>query len=272
MAETVRVELLQSGFIVWLILAFMLILAEIGWRVGNHIAQKEGAEKITTHDTYQGALFGVMALLIAFNFSGSVSHFDARRDLNEQESIAVSKVGKIIKALPSVEMKDIRATYQDYVDVRVNLYKKPVKLEQLETHFAALGDLSEKMLRDKAKIVRDTRGSSPEIIDLVSRLSVAVDSMVSVHEKQLIASKRHPPAILFAATFLLCLITSFVSGYTLGMKMKRDWILTTLFAVVTTGVIYMMLNLEYPALGMIDFDSFEENIGSTYTLIGKKSS
>ncbi len=271
MGEAVRVELLQSGFIVWFILALMLLLAEIGWRVGNYIAQKEGAEKITTHDTYQGALFGVMALLIAFNFSGSVNHFDVRRDLNEQEFIAVSKVGKMIKALPSVETKDIRVTYQDYVDVRVNLYKKPVKLAQLETHFAALGDLSEKMMRDKAKIVRDTRGSSSETIDLVSRLSLAVDSMASIHERQVIASKRHPPAILFAATFLLCFITSFISGYTLGMKMKRDWILTTLFAVVTTGVIFMMLNLEFPALGIIDFDSFEENIHSTYTLIDRKS-
>ena len=272
MSETFRVELLQSSFIVWFILALMLLLAEIGWRVGNHIAQKEEAEKITTHETYQGALFGVMALLIAFNFSGSVSHFDARRDLNEQESIAVSKVGKMIKALPSAKTKDIEISYQHYVDARVNLYKKPIKIDQLETHFTALGDLSEKMLRDKAKIVRDTRGSSPEVIDLVSRLSVAVDSMVSIHERQVIASKRHPPAVLFAATFLLCFITSFVSGYTLGMKMKRDWILTTLFAVVTTGVIFMMLNLEFPAVGMIDFDSFEENIGSTYKLIDRKSS
>ena len=271
MGDTVRAELLQSGFIVWFILGLMLLLAEIGWRVGNHIAQKEAAEKITTHDTYQGALFGVMALLIAFNFSGSVSHFDARRDLNEQESIAVSKVGKMIKALPSDETKDIGVTYQHYVDVRVNLFKKPVKLEQLEAHLSELGDLSEKMLSDKGKIVRDTRGSSPEVIDLVSRLSVAVDSMVSIHERQLIASKRHPPAILFAATFLLCFITSFVAGYTLGMKMKRDWILTTLFAVVTTGVIFMMLNLEFPAVGMIDFDSFEENIGSTYKLTDRKS-
>ena len=141
MGDTVRAELLQSGFIVWFILGLMLLLAEIGWRVGNHIAQKEAAEKITTHDTYQGALFGVMALLIAFNFSGSVSHFDARRDLNEQESIAVSKVGKMIKALPSVETKDIGATYQHYVDVRVNLFKKPVKLEQLEAHLSELSAL-----------------------------------------------------------------------------------------------------------------------------------
>ncbi len=262
MAEIYRVELLQSGFIVWFILAFMLLLAEIGWRVGNHVAQKEAAEKITTHDTYQGALFGVMALLIAFNFSGSVSHFDARRDLNEQESIAVSKVGKVIKALPSVETKGISSTYQSYVNVRVGLFKKPVSIDQLEAKFSQLGDLSEKLLQDKAKIIRDTRSSNPNVIDLVGRLSVAVDSMVSIHERQVIASKRHPPAIIFAATFLLCFITSFVSGYTLGMKMKRDWVLTTLFALVTTGIIFMMLNLEFPAVGIIDFDSFEENITS----------
>jgi len=46
MGDTVRAELLQSGFIVWFILGLMLLLAEIGWRVGNHIAQKEAAEKM----------------------------------------------------------------------------------------------------------------------------------------------------------------------------------------------------------------------------------
>lgn len=46
MGETVRVELLQSGFILWLILALMLLLAEIGWRVGNHTAQKRRLKKL----------------------------------------------------------------------------------------------------------------------------------------------------------------------------------------------------------------------------------
>lgn len=270
MGDSFRIGLIQSGYIVWCILAVMLMLAELGWRTGNHVAKKEATDKITTHDTYQGALFGVMALLIAFNFSGSVNHFDARRDLIEQESLAVNKVGKIIKALPSEETQGIAVTYQNYIDMRIHLFQKPVKVDLLEQNFVILGDLSEKMTQEKALIIQNTLGSSPNILDLVGRLSAAVDLMASIHEKQVIAAKRHPPVVIFVATFILCFITSFVSGYTLGMKMKRDWVLTTLFAIVTTGVIFMMLNLEFPALGMIEFDTFEENINNPYKFIGGK--
>ena len=59
----------------------ILLLLEIGRRVGlRRLAQdSEGAR--TGLAVVEGAVFGLMGLLLAFTFSGADSRFDARRQL-----------------------------------------------------------------------------------------------------------------------------------------------------------------------------------------------
>ena len=69
-------------------LVVVLTLSEIGWQLGVR-AEGRGSSNLTT---LEGAMLGLLALMIAFTFCMALSRFDLRRDalLNEANVIGTT--------------------------------------------------------------------------------------------------------------------------------------------------------------------------------------
>jgi hypothetical protein len=76
-------------FVVISLFAVMLALMEIGRRVGVRRRKQDAAGANAGLSAIDGAVFGLMGLLVAFTFSGAATRFDARRQLIGQESNAI---------------------------------------------------------------------------------------------------------------------------------------------------------------------------------------
>src|SRR5258708_119022 len=64
----------------------MLVLLEIGRRLGERALGGGPAAAKSGSGAVEGAVFGLMALLIAFTFSGAATRFDTRRALVVEEA------------------------------------------------------------------------------------------------------------------------------------------------------------------------------------------
>src|ERR1044072_734836 len=73
----------------------------------------------------EGAVFGLLSLLLAFTFSGAVSRFDARRHLVSDEAIRVSTAFDRIALLPADAQPGLRDLFKRYLDARLETYKNP---------------------------------------------------------------------------------------------------------------------------------------------------
>jgi hypothetical protein len=71
-----------------------------------------------------GAIFGLMALLIGFTFSGAVSRFDARRDSIVHEANAIGTAFLRIKLLPTENQPGMQEEFRRYIDARIAAYQK----------------------------------------------------------------------------------------------------------------------------------------------------
>src|SRR4029450_13984672 len=71
-------------------------------------AAKKGAGVI------EGAVFGLLSLLLAFTFSGAVSRFDARRHLVSDEAIRISTAWDRIQLLPARAQPRLRRVLQTH--------------------------------------------------------------------------------------------------------------------------------------------------------------
>ena len=76
MTETLRLQMLQFGLLPVALLLAMLLMAEIGWRIGREVVsrRKTPAPETAISDSDNaliGSVFGLLALLIAFTFSGA---------------------------------------------------------------------------------------------------------------------------------------------------------------------------------------------------------
>lgn len=51
-----------------------------------------------------------------------------------------------------------------------------------------------------------------------------------------------------------------MSGYNSGIQQKRDWLGTIVFAILMAGAVYVILNIEYPRIGSINLNEFDQEL------------
>ena len=114
----------------------MLLLLEIGKRVGaRRLARDpEGAQLGTS--AIDGAVYALLGLLIAFTFSGAASRFDERRHLIVQEGNDIGTAYLRLDLLPSTAQPALRDLFRRYVDSRLEVYRKLPDVEAAKAELA----------------------------------------------------------------------------------------------------------------------------------------
>jgi hypothetical protein len=70
----------------------------------------------------------------------------------------------------------------------------------------------------------------------------------------------HPPIVLYGLLLLLVLLGALLAGYAMSRGGRRRWSHTVTFVLMVTATIWIILDLEFPRLGMIRVDDFDQAI------------
>jgi hypothetical protein len=229
----------------------MFLLLEIGRRAGlRRLAQDaEGAR--TGAGPIEGAVFGLLGLLIAFTFSGAAARFDARRHLVVEEANDIGTAYLRLDLLPPESQPPLRDLFRRYLDYRLE-------------GFRAMPDtLATKAAFDRAVVLQGeiwdsaviaSRGNSPAAMLLLP----ALNQMIDITSTRLAAMRMHPPMIIFLMLAGLTLVGSLLAGYGMAGSKKRGWIHMLVFATIMAGSVYIIVDLEFPRAGLIRIDAFDQ--------------
>src|SRR5262245_45094254 len=96
----------MTAFSLWAVLISLIFFAalaamEWGWRIGRGRISRDGEASSSGTGTIDGAIFGLMGLLVAFSFSGAASRFDDRRNLILEESNTIGTAYLRLDLLPA---------------------------------------------------------------------------------------------------------------------------------------------------------------------------
>jgi hypothetical protein len=86
----------------------------------------------------------------------------------------------------------------------------------------------------------------------------ALNAMSDIAARRTDAFRMHPPITIFAMLYALALASSLLAGYGMAGGKSRSWLHIVTFAVVVSVAIYVILDLEYPRVGIIQVTSFDE--------------
>src|ERR1700675_930574 len=92
---------LLAGLLALGVFVGMVILQEVGRRVGHRRLARDSEGARAGVGAIDGAVFGLLGLLVAFTFSGAASRFDARRQLVVEEANAIGTAYLRIDWLPN---------------------------------------------------------------------------------------------------------------------------------------------------------------------------
>src|SRR5215472_337974 len=100
-----------------------LVSFQYGRRLGLRYQKYKGANGTAGLSTVEGAIFGLMGLLLAFTISGALARFDDRRQLVLQEATAVSTTYDRLGLFAGDTARELRRKFRDYVGARIDLYR-----------------------------------------------------------------------------------------------------------------------------------------------------
>lgn len=231
----------------------MLLFIDIGRRIG---ARQRSADPDGAHlgvGVVDGAVFTLLALIIAFTFSGAASRFDDRRHLVVEEANDIGTAWLRIDLLPADAQPAVRDLFRQYLDSRLATYRKISDSDAARAEFARSVKLQHEIWALAVIAARDS-GSQPAHVVLLP----ALNAMIDITTTRYMAGYMHPPAIIYVMLAVLALAGSMLVGYSMAGGKTRSWLHVVSFAFVMAATVYVIVDIEYPRLGLIRVDAIDQ--------------
>ena len=192
--------------------------------------------------------------MLAFTFSGASSRFDTRRQLIVEETNDIGTAYLRLDLLPADLQPALRESFRRYLDTRIEVYRKLPDIAAAKDSLAKANELQKQIWR-QAVVASRAEGAQPAAPIL---LLPALNAMIDITTTRTMATQMHPPSIVFAMLFGLALAASLLAGYGMTGSKVRRWFHMLGFALVMAFAVYVILDIEYPRLGLIRVDAFDQ--------------
>ncbi len=235
-------------------LFFGILLA---FEIGRHMDVQwlpESKSDRSSSGLLDGAVFGLLGLLIAFTFSGAASRFDHRRELVIEEANAIGTAYLRLDLLPVETQPALRALFRQYLDARLDMIQKLPDMKASHAAIAQANTLQGQIWPMAVKACQAS-GSVPATTLLLAALNEMFDI---ANLRTTISLEMHPPTVIFVMLFSLALISSVLFGYEAAGVRRRNLVHVVVFAAIIAGTVYVILDVEYPRVGLIRIDSVDQ--------------
>ena len=232
----------------------MLAMQHLGHGIAirRMAADPEGAKKGA--GVVEGAIFGLLSLLVAFTFSGAVSRFDVRRHLVNEEAVSILTAWERIALLPAAAQPEMRELFRRYLDSRLETYRQATTdLKVAEDEWQRSVKLQHDIWTHGVTAGQESPTTAASMLFLP-----AVNQMIDIARTRIAATRIHPPLIVYAMLAVMALIGALLAGYHMAGGKARSWLHTVGFAAVIAVTVYVILDIEYPRFGLIRVDAVDQ--------------
>jgi hypothetical protein len=242
-----------SGFPVVGFLLLLLLALELGrWLRMRELRGRPDAAA-GSFGPMDGAVFGLMGLILGFSFAGAASRFESRRLLIVQEANAIGTAWDRLDLLPEASRAPLQAKFRDYVDARIAAYRAfpdTVATKQAFVRAKAMqGQIWPEALA-AAAVLPTTAGT----ILILPALNAMFDSANARDA----ALRAHLPVSIFALLIFLVLACGVLAGYGITTGGPRNWVHLLGFSAVITIMLNVITDYEYPRRGRITLAAFDQ--------------
>jgi hypothetical protein len=202
----------------------------------------------------EGSLLGLMGLVLAFSFGMAATKYEARRQTIVDEANLLNTAILRCDLYPDSIKQTVLPSYKNFLESRINYYDagdNPAKIK------AALDDGDKQfknIWQNTIPLARDP-GNRPRTDQMILALLNLKNIMTSREASRVAAV----PVLVLIVLLLLVAIASFLTGF--GIKPgNRSALLSLAFALMTSIVLYLIMELSRPRQGFVNLNSAEQNI------------
>ena len=249
--------IILSGLALCTLIGTILLSIDVGHRIGVRRRLRSAQRFRPVHPAIEGAVFGLMGLLIGFTFSGAGSRFENRRKLAIDEANAIGTTYLRLDLLPAAMQSELREDFRKYVRSRLVVYQQIPDFQAVKAALDRNSILQAKIWKAAVGALRDS--SPPDKTLLLSSLN----EMLDIAMTRSVALTTHPPAAIFVMLGLTVIVSSILAGYSMSASETRDWMSTITLAVVLGLAVYLILDYEFPRVGFLRIDHLDQVLVDT---------
>lgn len=223
-------------------------LAEVGYQFGHRLHRAKDEPRISQIGNIQGAVLGLLGLLLGFSFAMSVARYDARRDVVLTEANSIGTTYLRASLLPNPHREAIERLLRQYLDLRIEFYSVGTdrsKLAEVEKESAGV----QRRLWEQT-VAASNVNPSP----IVATFIVAMNETIDLDAIRLHTLRSHVPAAVWLLLLAAAGVGSYSCGYSAGASGVRNafnnFILPALIAVLIT----LIADLSRARHGLIGVD------------------
>jgi hypothetical protein len=232
----------------------IVVMLELGRYFARRRASGEGEAPSEGTSALAAAVYGLLALIIAFTFSGAAARFDTRRQLVIEEANAIGTAYLRVDMVPAGAQPALRDGFRRYLDARIGVYKKLPDLVAAHEELDRAARLQGEIWAQAVAACRIPE-SHPSLAIL---LLPALNAMFDITTTRTMTTQIHPPAVIFGMLIVLALVSAVLAGYDLGRATSRRWLHTLGYAAILSVTVYVIIDIEFPRLGLIRVDAIDQ--------------
>jgi len=239
----------------------MLCLTAAGRRIGR-IRLKRNRED-ESFAVLEGGVFGLMGLLIALTFSISASRLEARRQMVVDEANAIGTAWLRIALLPETRQGPMRQHFRRYVDTRLAFHRDVANLAAATDALLLTNIIQSEIWSQAVGDCAETPSVSATLLFLP-----ALNSMIDLTTSGTMMAKNHLPWLIRAVLVLAPLLCAFMAGIESAPRAQRVWMPAILFSLMLSLTVYVVLDLDYPRVGLIRINTVDEALSELRASMG----
>lgn|SRR5688572_24550028 len=191
-----------------------------------------------------GAIFGLLAFILAFTFAMAVDRFDTRRALVTEEANAIGTTYLRASLFDEPDRTRLQATLREYAGSRIT----PSGLwdHEMEQRAVLSQRLRERFWNETRAAILPYRES-----ELASYFVDSANNMIDVGTKREVAGRAFVPSRILDVTLLYLLVACAMLGYLLGGAKGARRHASTVLLVLFVIVITLVVDLDRPRSGTI---------------------
>ena len=243
---------LGGGLALVVFFGILLFLA-LGRGLGQRAIARHGAVPSGGIGSLEAAVFALLGLMIAFTFSGGLSRFDSRRSVVVEEANAIGTAYQRIDLVPASAQPKLREALRAYTDARIAIYRKLPDVAAANAELVRSQQLYVEVWTQAVAAVR-----LPGVRDGTEMLVIgALNEMSSLATQRVAATFIHPPTLIYWVLAALALASALLAGYQSAGEKDYDWVHKLGFAAMVALTVYVIIDIEYPRLGLVRIDSID---------------
>lgn len=237
----------SSIVIVVILFIAIVVLNEVGFRVGRFVQSRTDSEVKSLTGSIQASILGLLALLLGFTFSMSMQRYDNRSMALIDEANAIGTAILRVQLLPEKFRADADTLFHEYVGLRVDIGKLDLtKTEERNIYNEKIANLQNKLwsLAISATEV-DPRPVTTGAF--VKSLNDVIDSQ----GKRNALLQMQVPEVVLILLFIVFISSGGIMGYSAGLSGKRMFVPIVLVSTLITLIVFIIIDLDRPKRGLI---------------------